>query len=344
MEIVASIKQKSIIDYNKEEIEKGLTEIEKRYTGMVFTEGQLPEAKEERAKLNKVVTILADYRKQIINESMAEIKPFEEFMKAAEERAKKLSLGIDQQVKKFEENLKIERLAKVSEYLEALLEEKPQYQEFKQQLSPGLDNAVFTNKGSFTAKGEVGQKVIDFINIQLSQFDEILKAREEQEKILQQKRELIISQCKSISEMLGLKIPLSPKQFAYLKDYELSEITNEINRAAKEQRKKEEEAVKKIEEEARIKAEKEALEKIKEEEKQKVVESFDGTQEEFTSNADNFLKKVEETKEVQEVKASTKLFYGVIEFEGIEVSQAQAFSKFLKDNKINYKVIKQEVR
>lgn len=328
LEVLAKISQKSVIEYNKAEIEKGLAEIEKRYTGMVFTEEQLPEAKEERAKLNKLIKVLGDYRKNIVAEAMTEIKPFEDFMKDAEKRAKALSENIDLQAKKFEENLKIERLAKVSEYLENLLEEKPQYQEFKQQLAPSLDNAVFTNKGSFTAKGEVGTKIIDYINTQLSQFDEILKAREEQEKVLQQKRELIVSQCKSMSEMLGLKIPLSPKQFAYLKNFDLSEITEEIQRAAKEQKEKEAEAVKKIEEEATRKAQEE-LEKaqISQSEPQGSVQEV----------------KAEQVP-VQEPKTQNKLFYGVLEFEGIEVSQAKTFKQFLDQNKINYKVIKQEVK
>ena len=49
MEIVAKISQKSIIEYNKEEIEKELKVIEEKYTGLTFTEEQLGEAKEERA-------------------------------------------------------------------------------------------------------------------------------------------------------------------------------------------------------------------------------------------------------------------------------------------------------
>ena len=254
MEIVAKISQKSIIDYNKEEIEKELKVIEEKYTGLTFTEEQLGEAKEERAKLNKLVKGLGDYRKSIVKEAMIEIEPFESFMKEAEKRAKNLSESIDAQAKKFEENLKIERLAKVTEYLENLLEENTQYAEFKQQLAPSMDNAVFTNKGSFTAKGEVGTKIIDYIQTQLSQFDEIIAARKAQEELLQQKRELIVSQCISVSEMLGLKMPLTAKQFAYLKDYDLSNITDEITRAGKEQAEKERIAIEKIQKEADEKA------------------------------------------------------------------------------------------
>ena len=52
MEIVAKISQKSIIEYNKEEIERELKIIEEKYIGLTFTEEQPGEAKEERAKLN----------------------------------------------------------------------------------------------------------------------------------------------------------------------------------------------------------------------------------------------------------------------------------------------------
>ena len=343
-ELLAKVEQKAVVSYDKAGIENYVKAVEEKYKGIVFTDENIDLAKTERASLNKLKSSVDTYRKNITGELTSEIKVFDTDFKNYASRIDAVSSSIDIQVKKFEE-IQIElRVKKVSDYLNKILEEFPKYEEFRNQLQPTNSNKLYTLKGSFGKDGEVGQKIIDFIQVQLSQFDEVLNARELAEKLLQEKRELIVSQCASTSEMLDLKIPLSPKQFAYLKDYELSEITNEINRAAKEQRKKEEEAVKKIEEEARIKAEKEALEKIKEEEKQKVVESFDGTQEEFTSNADNFLKKVEETKEVQEVKASTKLFYGVIEFEGIEVSKATAFRKFLDENGIQFKTIKSEVK
>ena len=350
MEIVAKISQKSIIEYNKEEIEKELKVIEEKYTGLTFTEEQLGEAKEERAKLNKLVKGLGDYRKSIVKEAMTEIEPFENFMKEAEKRAKNLSESIDAQAKKFEENLKIERLAKVTEYLEALLEEKPQYAEFKQQLAPSIDNAVFINKGSFTAKGEVGTKIIDYIQTQLSQFDEIIAARKAQEELLQQKRDLIISQCKAMTEMFELKLELSPKQFAYLKDYELTAITTEIQRVAKEQSEKEKQAIKKMEEEATRKAQEE-LEKARiEEENKKIQESkveeeeqeeFEKDQKELESMSFSEPKTVEIKDSIQ---PPSKLFYGVIEFEGITIAEATAFRKFLDENNIKFKTIKSEVK
>jgi len=326
--VLAKISQKSKIDYNKEEIEKGLAVIEEKYKDITFTEEQLGEAKEERAKLNKLVGVFKEYRSNIISEAMTELKPFEDFMKEAEKRAKSLSDNIADQVKKFEENLKIERLTKVTEYLEALLEEKPRYAEFKQQLAPSLDNAVFTNKGSFTAKGEIGTKIKEYIETQLSQFDEILKAREEQAKIMQQKRDLIIQQCSSLTDVFGLKIPLSPKSFDYLKDYDLSAITGEIQRAAKEQQEAEKEAVRKIEEEATRKAQ----------------EELSKPQEKASEPQKEVLEVKHEEIPTQEVKTTQKLFYGVLEFDGITVDQARAFKKFLDDNDIEYKVIKQEVR
>ena len=336
MEIVAKIIKKSIIEYNKEEIEKELKVIEEKYTGLTFTEEQLGEAKEERAKLNKLVKGLGDYRKSIVKEAMTEIEPFETFMKEAEKRAKNLSENIDLQAKKFEENLKIERLAKVTEYLESLLEENPKYKEFKQQLAPSLDNAIFTNKGSFTAKNEVGSKIIEFINAQLLQFDEILEARKVQEELLQQKRELIVSQCKAMTEMFELKIPLSTKQFSYLKDYDLSKITNEIQRAAKEQKEKERIAIEKIQKEAEEKARIEAEKKILEESKVEETEIIE-------EKKDEIIKEIEKVQVKEEIKY-VKKFYGIIEFEGISIEEATAIRRFLDTNNIKFKVNKSEVK
>jgi hypothetical protein len=209
------------------------------------------------------------------------------------------------------------------------------------QLAPSMDNAVFTNKGSFNAKNEVGIKIIEFINSQLLQFDEIIAARKAQEELLQQKRELIVSQCISVSEMLGLKMPLTAKQFAYLKDYDLSKITDEITRAGKEQAEKERIAIEKIQKEADEKARIEAEKKILEESKiEEVKESINNQSEPQKEVLD--VEIVQES--TKEVKTSQKLFYGVIEFEGITIAEATAFRKFLDTNNIKFKVNKSEVK
>lgn len=334
MEIVAKISQKSKIEYNQQEIEKGLSLLESKYMNLTFTEEQVKEAKSERATINKLASNLKDYRKSIIEEAMADIKPFEDFMKEAEKRAEAISKDIDKQVKAFEEQEKIQRFAKVVEYLENFLQDNPKYLEFKADLEPNMDNALFTNKGSFGTTGEAGSKIVDYYNNEFSKLDEILTAREQQEKLLQEKRELIINTCKSTSEMLELKMPLSPKQFAYLKDYSLSDINLEIQRAGQEQATKEREAIEKMmkeaEEKARIEQEKKNQEAEKELEKEEEPKEEEQEQE-------------QEKPTKQEKKQTPKFWSGTVQFNKITLEQAKAFKKFLVESNIKYTTTKQEL-
>ena len=136
-------------------------------------------------------------------------------------------------------------------------------------------------------------------------------------------------------------MPLTAKQFAYLKDYDLSKITDEITRAGKEQAEKERIAIEKIQKEADEKARIEAENKILEESKVEEVK-------ESINNQSEPQKEVLEPELVQEptqeVKNSKKLFYGVLEFEGITIAEATAFRKFLDENNIKFKTIKSEVK
>lgn len=338
MEIRAQIVAKGSIEYNKQEIEAGLLVLEEKYNGLVFREEDLKEAKEERAKLNKLVKAIDSYRKQVVGEAMEPVKEFETFMKEASKRGSTLSEGIGDQIKEFEKVQKAERLESAKKYIAEINQEKPQYKEFMDQLD--LSEAIFTNAGSFNKAGEPGTKLVEYIRNKLYQADEVLDARAVQEKALQEKRELIVSQCASTSKMLGLKIALSPKTFGYLKDYELSKIIDEINRAGQEQQKEEKAAIEKIrlEEEAKAKAEQEK----KNAEAQRILE-------EEKKPKETTVEKVEKIIEPQIIDKTPepkkeKLFYGVLQFDGITVDQAKMFSKFLKENNIAYTPVKQEVR
>lgn len=332
MEVNAQIKVKSKIDYNKEEIEKSLTALEERYTGLTFTDEQVKEAKEERAKLNKLAKALGDSRKDIIAEATAEIKPFENFMKSAEKRAKALSDDIGNQIKAFEEEQKIIRLGKVVDYIEEVIKENPQYNDYREELQPSPTEAIFTNKGSFTTKGEVGQKILDHYSQLFSTIDERIEARLAEEKLREDKKTLIHKTCVDMTELLNLEIELNPCNYYHLIDSELSEISEFIKNSAKAQQEKEQAAVERIrkqeEEKARIEAQRKAVEAkkaLQEDKKDDVL----------------YEKKVEEKIDKQK---SQKLFYGALEFEGITIEEAKRFKKFLDENKIAYKVQYQEVK
>lgn len=333
MEVKALVEVKGVIKFNREEIEESLKRIEEKYRGLVFTEEELSLGKEERAKLNNLVKDLGTYRKSVVDEFSTPIKEFETFMKEAEKRAKEISNNIDVQIKGFEEKQKQERLEKVKEFLNKKFEENPKYKEFENMFV--LSDSIYTNKGSYGTTGNIGMKLSEHLTNIFNQIDEILAGREAAEKLLQEKRELVVSTCKSTSEMLGLEIHLDPKNFAYLKDYELQEIILEIqeagNRAKKQQDDKLEEIKKREYEKAQKELEKKEVESKKEEiaPTPKVEEKTEVKQEEV---------------EILEVPKQEKLFYAEFSIDGIPVQLARELSAWLKSNNVKYTVKSQEVK
>lgn len=317
MNVVAKIEQKSIIKYNQEEIEKGLLALEEKYTDLTFTEEQIKEAKEERAKLNKLKKTLDEYRKNILDEATKDIQPFETYMKEAAKRADKLSKSIDEQVKTFEKEQEIIRLSKVVDYIESIIEENPKYNDFREQLQPSETEKIFTNKGSFTSKGDVGSKIIDHIAAQLIQIDEVIEARRKENELKEQKKDLIHSTCVDMTELLELEIVLNPANFYHLIDKELTEIANFIKESAKKQKE----------------SEKEAVERIRKQEEEKL------------RNQEFVKKEVVEIKEekVADIKEEYETAYNLsLKFKGLGVEKANLLMNFIKTNNIQFELISKE--
>lgn len=103
------IQAPSEIKFNYEELKNQLTSMAAEYKGLVFTESQLPEAKKDRAALNRMKKALNEARIQTQREYMA---PFDEFkgriddlIGLVDEPVKE----IDAQIKGFEEAAKEEK-------------------------------------------------------------------------------------------------------------------------------------------------------------------------------------------------------------------------------------------
>ena len=103
------IQAPSEIKFNYEELKNQLTSMAAEYKGLVFTESQLPEAKKDRAALNRMKKALNEARIQTQREYMA---PFDEFkgriddlIRLVDEPVKE----IDAQIKGFEEAAKEEK-------------------------------------------------------------------------------------------------------------------------------------------------------------------------------------------------------------------------------------------
>lgn len=321
MEVKALVEQQGIIKFNREEIEDSLKRIEAKYQCLVFTEDEISLAKEERAKLNNLSRDLATYRKNIVAEVTAPIKTFEEYMKEAEKRAKKVSEYIDLQIKTFEEKEKEVRLSKVKAYVNKKIEENQKYREFIDMFV--YEDSIYTNKGSYTPSGNVGMKLAEHITNIFKQMDEILDGREAAQKLLDEKRKLVISTCKSISELLNLEIPLDPKNFTYLENSTLEEISEEIKESGNRAKKQQDEKLEEIKKREYEKAQQEL-------EKEEVVVITDDKE------------TIDEPKK-DEVKEE-KLFYAEFSIDGIPVALAKEMSAWLKANGVKYTVKSQNIK
>ncbi len=333
MEVKALVEVKGVIKFNREEIEDSLKRIEAKYQSLVLTEEEVPLGKDERAKLNKLVKDLATYRKNVVEDFSTPINEFETSMKETEKRVKKVSDYIDLQIKLFEEEQKNKRLEKVKEYLNKKFEENPKYKEFENMFV--LSDSIYTNKGSYGTTGNIGMKLSEHLTSIFNQIDEILAGREAAAKLLQEKRELVVSTCKSTSEMLGLEIHLDPKNFAYLKDYELQEIILEIQETGNRAKKQQDDKLEEIKKREYEKAQKELEKKEVEVKKEEIAP---------TPKAEEKTEVKQEKVEILEVSKQEKLFYAEFSIDGIPVQLARELSAWLKSNNVKYTVKSQEVK
>lgn len=108
-----------IIDWNHEEIKKAVEEKLTDYKNLVYTEAQLPEAKKDRANLNKFIQALEAKRKEIKKRCLEPYEKFESQMKEIVALVKEPVELIDTQIKEYEEAEKAEKKA----HIEAMFRE-----------------------------------------------------------------------------------------------------------------------------------------------------------------------------------------------------------------------------
>lgn len=104
------------IDWNKEEFKEFVAEVTSQYTGMVYSEDQMKEAKSDRANLNAMKKAISDRRIEVKNAVMAPYAQFEEEVKEIVALIEKPIALIDFQIKEYEEQQKKEKRNLLLEY------------------------------------------------------------------------------------------------------------------------------------------------------------------------------------------------------------------------------------
>lgn len=149
-----------------------------RYGTLVFTDDNIPEAKQAKADLNKIAKLLDDQRKAVKKEYSKPLKDFETKINGYTNQIKLVSEGINESISTFEESEKAKRLDKLVSTIEEI---SPNY---------GIDSSELTinpswlNKGNFTTKGELNKKTLEEVTFQMKQIADANKRIENDKAII----------------------------------------------------------------------------------------------------------------------------------------------------------------
>ena len=117
-EIQAHIKSVGEIESNMKEVKSYVENLNNYYKNITFTEETMKEAKDEKSKVNKFKTQVADYRKSIIAEYNKPIKIFEDTAKDTEKLLTDTYNTINQQVANYENQQKETKEQEIKDYFE----------------------------------------------------------------------------------------------------------------------------------------------------------------------------------------------------------------------------------
>ena len=200
-EIQAKIKSVGEIESNMKEVKGYVEELNNYYKNINFTEETMKEAKDEKAKVNKFKTQVADYRKNIVAEYNKPIKTFEDTAKETEKLLTDTYNTINQQVANYEGKLKKEKEEEVRNYFE----------EYKKSLNIDFitfeDSKIKINlSDSKTALKKQAKDFIDKVNMDLATIalqryrDEILVEYKQNGFILNNAITTVLNRQKAIEE------------------------------------------------------------------------------------------------------------------------------------------------
>ena len=117
-EIKAQIKSVGEIESNMKEVKRYVENLNNYYKNITFTEETVKDAKDEKSKVNKFKSQVADYRKNIIAEYNKPIKAFEDTAKETEKLLAETYNTINQQVANYENKQKEIKEQEVKDYFE----------------------------------------------------------------------------------------------------------------------------------------------------------------------------------------------------------------------------------
>lgn len=112
--------QVGLLNWNFEELNKQLDVELKRFDGLVITEDEIKTGKAMRASLNNLAKAIEAKRREVKKEFCAPYDEFESQTKVLTQKINRVSLGIDAQIKDFEEKEKQAKKQEIFDYFASL--------------------------------------------------------------------------------------------------------------------------------------------------------------------------------------------------------------------------------
>ena len=306
MQLIIKKVTSATVESNVNELDLYMQETKSKYSNWVVVESEITNAKEERAKLNKLEKNLSDIRKQVQKEGLTAINDFIEKIKESEKDVKTLSKNIDEQIKSFEEQEIDKKLKEISEIKNRIFESNKRLEGF---FTP---NKKWENK-TFKIK-DVETEIQEM-------FDSLNK-----------KYNFILAQLNACNEEIENKIDFDSVYNLMNEEYDtimkkLVEKKNQIKETETNIKQKAEQEKQKALAELEQKKELEKVEAI-EKAKQETIEE---------NRIESTISKIETVENNTTIPNEVKKTYLVIEVTGLNMNVAKELKQFLDGNNINYK-------
>ena len=139
------------IKFNKDKLKAELAASLDMYKGLVVTDDTIPEAKEVRAKVNKVATAINNEKKRVKKIMSEPVTRFENDVKELLSMCESVSSAIDVQIKAFEEATKAAKKSALKAVFDGAVSAIAEYANFDEVFDPRWLNATFAQKDAETA-------------------------------------------------------------------------------------------------------------------------------------------------------------------------------------------------
>lgn len=208
---------------NEDQLDQLINQVTEHYGAQVFSDSNIPEAKEARAQLNKYVKAMEDRRKEIKREFTQPLTQFESVMKGYVEKITTISDDIGEGIKRYDEEQKAIRLEKIQAEMVKLAEL------FNVEPDVIEVHSNWLAKSAFTAKDEVRPKIIDEIKDKM--------------KIVAMERDRIAADKATITDYAEIA-GLDPYAWANMIDqgWNVADVREKIKQAVEDKRLREEQA------------------------------------------------------------------------------------------------------